>query len=164
MSFDNQKQYLEGDIDASIRGTAIMWEDGSDTLTPVSVTKPLPISVGTALNGPGQPTIDSFTSVAISASANTADQSLISAPGVNKQIWIYGLFGSADVAGSISLQDEDNTAISGVMPVGATGGFVIPLSGNFAMPWKKVATNKAVEIDTVTCAFKGLIAYAIVSV
>jgi hypothetical protein len=114
--------------------------------------------------GPGAPTIDSFTSAAVNLAANTANQSIIAAPGANKQIWIYGLFGTANVAGSISIQDEDDTAISGVMPVGITGGWVIPMSGNFSMPWKKVATNKAVEIDTVTCEFDGLVAYAIVSV
>lgn len=117
-----------------------------------------------SIDGPGAPVIDSYTSASINASANTANQSLISAPGANKQIWVYGLFGTADVNGSISLQDEDDTASSGVMPVAEMGGFVIPPSGNFAMPWFKVATNKALEIDTVTCAFKGLISYAVVSV
>lgn len=117
-----------------------------------------------AIKGPGSPTIDSFTSAAINLSANTANQSIISAPGANKQIWIYGLAGAANVAGTISLQDEDDTAITGVIPVGITGGWVFPMSGNFAMPWKKVATNKAVEIDTVTCEFDGIVTYAIVSV
>jgi len=72
--------------------------------------------------------------------------------------------GTADVAGTISIQDEDDTALTGIMPVPETGGFVINPSGNFAMPWIKVATNKAVEIDTVTCTFDGVVTYAIVSV
>jgi hypothetical protein len=38
-------QYTEGDIDATITGTAAMWEDGSDTLRAVSATKPLPVNV-----------------------------------------------------------------------------------------------------------------------
>lgn len=37
-------QYTEGDTDASITGTAILWEDGSDTLRAVSAAKPLPVS------------------------------------------------------------------------------------------------------------------------
>lgn len=37
-------QYTEGDTDASITGTAILWEDAADTLTAVSASKPLPIS------------------------------------------------------------------------------------------------------------------------
>jgi hypothetical protein len=38
-------QYTEGDTDASITGTAIMWEDGSDTLRAVSAAKPLPVDL-----------------------------------------------------------------------------------------------------------------------
>jgi hypothetical protein len=37
-------QYTEGDTDASITGTAVMWEDSSDTLRAVSAAKPLPVS------------------------------------------------------------------------------------------------------------------------
>lgn len=37
-------QYTEADVDASITGTAIMWEDTGDTLRAVSAAKPLPIS------------------------------------------------------------------------------------------------------------------------
>ncbi len=37
-------QYTEGDIDATITGTALMWEDAADTLRAVSAAKPLPIS------------------------------------------------------------------------------------------------------------------------
>ncbi len=48
-------QYTEADTDASITGTAVMWEDGSDTLRAVSAAKPLPVEatllVGTASIG-----------------------------------------------------------------------------------------------------------------
>ena len=37
-------QYTEGDTDATITGTAILWEDSSDTLRAVSSAKPLPVS------------------------------------------------------------------------------------------------------------------------
>lgn len=36
-------QYTEADTDASITGTAVMWEDTSDTLRAVSASKPLPV-------------------------------------------------------------------------------------------------------------------------
>jgi hypothetical protein len=39
-------QYTEADTDASITGTAVLWEDGSDTLRAVSAAKPLPVSCG----------------------------------------------------------------------------------------------------------------------
>lgn len=38
-------QYTEGDIDASITGTAMLWEDTSDTLRAVSSAKPLPVNI-----------------------------------------------------------------------------------------------------------------------
>jgi len=121
-------------------------------------------SLPSSIQGPGNPTVDSYGTAPVNLAANTANQSIISAPGASKQIWIYGLFGTVDVAGTISIQDEDDTAGSGVMPVAITGGFVMNPSGNFAMPWFKFATNKAVEIDTVTCTFDGVVTYAVVSV
>lgn len=38
-------QYTEADTDASITGTALLWEDTSDTLRSVSATKPLPVNI-----------------------------------------------------------------------------------------------------------------------
>jgi hypothetical protein len=43
-SFGGGTQYTEGDTDASITGTAILWEDAANTLVAVSAAKPLPIS------------------------------------------------------------------------------------------------------------------------
>jgi hypothetical protein len=44
-SFGGGTQYTEGDTDASITGTALLWEDGSDTLRAASAAKPLPVEV-----------------------------------------------------------------------------------------------------------------------
>jgi hypothetical protein len=38
-------EYTEGDTDSTITGGAILWEDSSDTLRPVSSAKPLPVNV-----------------------------------------------------------------------------------------------------------------------
>jgi hypothetical protein len=38
-------QYTEGDVDSTITGTAVMWEDTSDTLRAVSAAKPLPSTI-----------------------------------------------------------------------------------------------------------------------
>ncbi len=119
------------------------------------------------LIGPGQPgtAVDSYGHAVISTTANTADQSLIAAPGANKQIWVYGLhYVVGTAAGTVSFQDEDNTAISGVMSHALNSGGGFPPSGNFSMPMWKVATNKALEVDCVTCDIEGWINYAIVSV
>ena len=118
-----------------------------------------------SIDGPGAPTIDSYTSVKIDLAASSANQVLVAAPGVNKQIWVYGLFMMADTAaGTVVIQDEDDTALTGTMAVSDEGGWVLPISGNFAMPWIKVATNKALEADTGACTIDGLMTYAIVSV
>lgn len=44
-TFGGGTQYTEADIDASITGTAVMWEDAADTLRAVSSAKPLPVNV-----------------------------------------------------------------------------------------------------------------------
>ena len=44
-SFGGGVQYIESEVDASITGTAMMWEDTSDTLRPVSAAKPLPVNI-----------------------------------------------------------------------------------------------------------------------
>lgn len=52
-SFGGGTQYTEGDTDASITGTAILWEDTSNTLRSVSASKPLPVDPGTvSVTGP----------------------------------------------------------------------------------------------------------------
>jgi hypothetical protein len=38
-------QYTEGDTDATITGTAVMWEDTGDALRAVSAAKPLPVNI-----------------------------------------------------------------------------------------------------------------------
>jgi hypothetical protein len=44
-SFGGGVQYTEGDTDASITGTAMMWEDTGDTIRAVSAAKPLPVNI-----------------------------------------------------------------------------------------------------------------------
>ena len=123
------------------------------------------LTVPGALQGPGNPTVDSYSSAVVNLAASTANQVLVATPGASKQIWVYGLFMMADTAaGTVTLQDEDDTALSGTMAVSDEGGWVLPMSGNFAMPWIKVATNKALEADTGACTVDGIITYAIVSV
>lgn len=131
-----------------------------------SVRSSLNVSiVSGAMVGPGNPGIDSYLSKAVNLAASTADQELIAAPGADKQIWVYGLFMMADTAnGTVALQDEDDTALSGVMAVSDEGGWVLPPSGNFSMPWIKVPTNKALEADVGACTIDGIITYAVVSV
>jgi len=68
-------QYTEGDVDASITGGAVLWEDAGDTLRAVSAAKPLPVGVQgtvpvsvaaavTVQDGGGSVTVDGSVSLA----------------------------------------------------------------------------------------------------
>lgn len=109
-----------------------------------------------------QPVIDSYATVAINLAAG-ANQVLVSSA-ASKQIWVYGLGFTVNVAGTVSFQDEDDTAITGIMQIAATGGMVSAPSGNLAMPMWKLATDKDLEVDVVTSELDGWLTYAIVSV
>ena len=121
--------------------------------------------MGTFMYGAGQPEVESITSAVVNLAASTADQALVAAPGAGKQTWVLGLFVMADTAaGTIVLQDEDDTALTGTMALSDEGGFVWPITSNPAIPWVKVATNKALEADTGACTVDGVIVYATVAV
>lgn len=115
-----------------------------------------------SVSGSGSPTIDSYTHAAINLNAG-ANQVLVSSA-ASKQIWVYGIGFVVNAAGTVSFQDEDDTAITGIMPIAANSGIANPPSGNFAMPIWKLATNKDLEVDIVTSELDGWIDYAIVSV
>ncbi len=121
--------------------------------------------INDSINGPEGttgPSIDSITQFAINLVAN-ANQVLVSSS-ANKQIWVYAVAYTLSVAGTVSFQDEDDTAITGIMDHAANSGLAVGPSGNFAMPIWKLATDKDLEVDIVTAAMDGWITYAIVSV
>ena len=107
-----------------------------------------------------------MTSAVVDLAAATANQAIVAAPGAGKQIWVYGLAFAIAAAGTIVLQDEDDTAISGIFDLAANGVVVLPPSGDVDMPWFKVPTNKALEADTVGAGatVDGIITYSIVTV
>ena len=122
-------------------------------------------AVPSAIQGPGNPTVDSYNTVKIDLAASSADQVLVAAPAAGKAIWVYGLFMMADTAaGTVVLQDSDDAALTGTMAVSDEGGWVLPLSGNFAMPWIKCTTAKALEADTGACTIDGLLCYGVITV
>jgi hypothetical protein len=150
--------------------------DGA-TVQRVSLATNVPLPAGTnnigdvdiltiprSQSGPGQPgtAIDSYQQAPINLAAGANQVLVASAP--NKQIWVYGYQFTVNVAGTVSFQDEDDTAITGIMPFGTTGGASVPPSGNFSMPIWKLATDKDLEVDIVTSELDGWIAYAIVSI
>lgn len=129
----------------------------------VSSTNRLPIEAGGALMGPSAIVVDSYTNIVINIS-NGANNQIVSAPGANKQIWVYGIFGTMSAQGTFSLQDEDDTAISGVIPFAQYSGPAMSVTGNFNMPYFKVSTNKALEIDLSGADFDGWLQYGIIDV
>lgn len=148
-------------IDEVSNVTSVDTVDSVTSVASVTAVDALP----SAVQGPGNPVVLSYTSASITLSANTANQTVVAAQGANKQIWVYAILLVADTdAGTIALQDEDDTALTGAIAVSDEGGFAMQASGNFAMPLFKVATNKALEADTVTCSAAGIISYAVVSV
>lgn len=119
-------------------------------------------SLPKSIDGPGIPDIDSYAHIAINLNAG-ANQVLVSSA-ANKQIWVYGVSFTLSVAGTVSFQDEDDTAVTGIMDFAANSGLGIPTSGNFSMPIWKLATDKDLEVDIITAAVDGWLDYSIVSV
>jgi hypothetical protein len=117
-----------------------------------------------SINGPGAPTIDSYTHKAINLT--TGANQVLASSAANKQIWVYGYqFTCGDAAGqTVSFQDEDDTALSGIMEFAQYGGASVSPSGNFAMPIWKLGTDKDLEVDITGGDVDGWIAYAVVSV
>lgn len=111
------------------------------------------------------PNVGNYTTGPVNLAAATANQVLIANPGPGYQIWVYGLFMMADTAaGTVALEDSTGAALSGVMAVSDEGGFVLPVSGDFSMPWIKVPVNRALRADTGACSIGGIITYALVGV
>lgn len=117
-----------------------------------------------SIDGPGAPTVDSYTHTAINLTTG-ADQVLASSA-ANKQIWVYGYgFTCGDADGqSVSLQDQDDAPLTGVVEFAQYGGMSVAPSGNFSMPIFKLGTDKDLEIDILGGDVDGWITYAIMSV
>jgi len=107
----------------------------------------------------GASSIGSLMTHAVVNLAAGANQSVVAAT-ASQQIWVYGYELHANVAGTVCFQDEDDTALTGVMPVGALGGVAVMSP----YPIFKVATGKALEIDIVTSEIDGVIQYRKVAV
>lgn len=84
-------EYAEGDADASITGTAVLWEDAADTLRPVSAAKPLPVAVVSGGGGGTQYTEDA---------AAAADP-----------VGTMGMAVRADSLAAVTSTDGDNVAL-----------------------------------------------------
>lgn len=147
-------EYTEGATDATITGSAIMWEDAADTLRSVSAAKPLPVDLGT----------NNDVTVTGSVTANAGTDLNTSALAVETG---GNLAGAATSLAVIDDWDETNRAavntISG--QVGVTGGSGtvdaatqrVVLATDVALPAGtnaigKLASNSGVTIGAVELA------------
>jgi hypothetical protein len=97
-SFGGGTQYTEGDTDASITGTAMLWEDGSDTLRAVSAAKPLPVG-----DAGGSLTVDNSGTFAVQAAQS-------------------GTWNITNVSGTVSLPTGASTAANQTTIIGHLDG------------------------------------------
>jgi hypothetical protein len=84
-------EYTEGDIDASITGSAIMWEDADNTLATVSATNPLPVSASidtTGLALAANQQNDALTNTQLRATAVPVSGSLTVDLGANNDVTV----------------------------------------------------------------------------
>jgi hypothetical protein len=116
------------------------------------------------IHGPSAPVINSYTDAAIN-SVTGNDQVLVAAPGVNIQIWVYGIFLITNTDDTtVLLEDSTPTTKMGTVEIDDAGGFVLPPSGHFNMPWFKCATNTALRADVAVGSVSGVVVYALVDV
>ena len=122
-SFGGGTQYTEGDVDVTITGTAMLWEDTSDTLRAVSAAKPLPVNIvagaGSGTEYADGTTVATPTGVASLGWDGTAVQVVrTDASGV---MAIQDNGGSITVDGSVSVSNFPATqTVSGTVEIGAT--------------------------------------------
>lgn len=149
-------QYGEGETDASITGTAIMWEDTGNTLQPVSAATPLPVqqaaldrtvdNVGVALQTDAlmNDTTALTPKFAVIDAASSGDNTILVAV-ASKKIRVLSLFVVA--AGAVVVRFESGaggTALTGQMNLAANGGFVLPFN---PLGWFETASNTLLNME-----------------
>lgn len=115
-------------------------------------------------SGEQDPPEPAYTPALVNAAKN-GTRDLVAAPGANTQVWLYSMIGTADALGSVLLLDDTPTSHSGVMPVGANGGILLPFMDKPSAPWVKCSTNKKLQATLAAGNdWDGIIIYAAVTV
>jgi hypothetical protein len=146
-------EYTEGDTDASIAGKAIMWEDTSDTLRPVSATKPLPVEIKNALEAvdSGGAEADSIGAAPFRRTdsfharfngARSTSVQEVKAATASKKHYITDLLISTDTAGWVTIVDGAATVLCG--PYYMPANSVLPRRLATPIPG---STNTALNVD-----------------
>jgi len=119
-------QYTEGDVDATIVGNAILWEDAGNTLRPVAQATPLPVNIVAGAGSGGTASTDdaAFTPAAgsgtpamgiVTADAVDAGDVGVFAMLANRQqkVTLYDSAGAELAVGGGTQYDEDTVHVSG---------------------------------------------------
>ena len=140
-------EYTEGNTDATITGSAILWEDASDTLRAVSAAKPLPVSqqgtVAVTDNG-GSLTVDGGVSLSAPLPAGTnniGDVDVLTLPAV--------ALDSASLAALETIQIGNFPATQNV----ADGGGSLTVDGTVTAnagtgPWPVTDNGGSLTVDS----------------
>lgn len=139
-------EYTEGDVDATITGGAMLWEDTGDTLRAVSAAKPLPVAIisgagsgGTAVadrSGTFTPNVTSFTPVGgimdeVASDACTEGAPCVARVTANRSVYVTGANGTfpvTDNAGSLTVDAPVATPVFVRLSDGASAIATLPVS------------------------------------
>lgn len=142
-------EYTEGAADASITGTAILWEDAADTLRAVSAAKPLPVDV---------------TNTTVAVTDNGGSLTVDGTVGVSGTVTVDGSGVTQPVSGTVTANlsaidnavlDSIDAAVNGTLTVGS---HAVTNAGTFAVQSTlqtgsntigKLAANSGVDIGDV---------------
>ncbi len=142
-SFGGGTQYTEGDTDASVTGTAMLWEDTGDTLRTVSASKPLPVEIlagsssGTEYTEGDTDATITGTAVLMEGAANalvplqgTSTDGLLVNLGANNDVTVTGTVAATqsgtwnvtNVSGTVSLPTGASTSANQTTIIGHLDG------------------------------------------
>jgi hypothetical protein len=131
-SFGGGTQYTEGDTDATITGTAILWEDGSDTLATVSAATPLPVEVANSTNvakleddasasaDAGIPMLAVRRGTPANSSGTDGDYEFLQVSG--GKLWTTATVDNASGASAVNIQDGGNSITVDNAALSVVGG------------------------------------------
>jgi len=165
-SFGGGTQYTEGDTDASITGTAMLWEDTADTIRTVSAAKPLPVADTQVYNKLNNGSLDKLVDVETNTDFGTVvgggtETGALRVTVANNSTGVLSVDDNGSTLsvddGGGSLTVDGTVAVSGTVTVGShavtnAGTFAVQVSS--ALPAGtnaigKLSANSGVDIGDV---------------
>ena len=163
-------QYNEGDIDATITGTAILWEDTSDTLRAASATNPFPTNVVASASTTDSVAASLRTDIlsnnltsltpkfAIIDNAAAGDNTLVASV-ASKKIRVHqAILVCSGGENTVRFESgASGTALTGQMTISDNQGFVLPFS---PIGWFETAATTLLNLElSGATSVDGVLAY-----